>query len=172
MPTNGIIFLEDDVWVDGQISNARVTVVAARELLASNSATIIVNNDLKYSHYDGTDAIGLIAQTDISVGLYSENDLQIDAAMIAQNGRVGRYYYDPTPVSSAQFSPAGCNNNIVRNILTLNGSIATNLRYGFAYTDGTGYTTRHLNFDNNLVFGPPPSFPTTGQYTVLSWQEK
>lgn len=170
MPANGLIFFEDDVWVDGQINNARVTVVAARKPFTSASATIIVNNDLKYTRYDGTDAIGLIAQTDVSAGLYSEDNLQIDAALIAQNGRVGRYYYDPNAGNS--FSPAGCNSYIYRSVLTLNGSIATDLRYGFAYTDGTGYATRNLNFDNNLVYGPPPSFPTTGQYSVLSWQEK
>lgn len=170
MPTNGIIFAEDDIWIDGQINNSRVTVVAAREPLASGSATIIINNDLRYTYYDGRDAIGLIAQTDVSVGFYSEDDLQIDAALIAQNGRAGRYYYSPR--SGAQFNPAGCNQYVWRQQLTLNGSIATNLRYGFAYTDGTGYQIRNLNFDQHLTFGPPPSFPTTGQYTIISLEEQ
>lgn len=170
LPANGIIFAEDDVWVDGQVDGARMTVVAAREPLASANATIIFNNDLKYTRYDGSDAIGLIGQTNVSVGLFSEDNLQVDAALIAQKGRAGRYYYRPRP--GAQFNPAGCQNNIYRNTLTLNGAIATNQRYGFAYTDGTGYQTRNLNFDNNLVFAPPPSFPTTGQYALLSWEEK
>lgn len=178
MPTNGIIFAGDDIWIDGQINNSHVTVVAAREPLASGSATIIINNDLRYTYYDGRDVIGLIAQTDISVGFYSEDDLQIDAALIAQNGRAGRYYYDPH--SGAQFSPANCDDYVSRQKLTLNGSIATNQRYGFAYTgttycggtESSGYCTRTLNFDQHLTFGPPPSFPTTGQYTIISLEEQ
>ncbi len=69
LPANGIIFAEDDVWVDGIINNARVTIVAARDPLDSGSATIIVNNNLLYTNFDGRDAIGLIAQTDMSAGL-------------------------------------------------------------------------------------------------------
>ncbi|MFA6391442.1 MAG: pilus assembly PilX N-terminal domain-containing protein [Patescibacteria group bacterium] len=170
MPTNQIIFIEDDVWIDGQINGQRVTVAAAREPLASADATIIVNNDLKYTNYDGTDVIGLIAQTDISVGFYSEDNLRIDAAVIAQNGRVGRYYYADR--SGYTQNPAGCANNVYRDTLTLFGSLATNQRYGFAYTDGTGYEFRNLDFDSNLYFAPPPNFPTLGEYSIISWEEK
>jgi hypothetical protein len=50
--------------------------------------------------------------------------------------------------------------------------IGTNVRYGFAYTDGNGYQTRTINYDANLLYGPPPSFPLTGdQYEVISWRE-
>ncbi|HLA25761.1 MAG TPA: hypothetical protein VJ028_01215 [Patescibacteria group bacterium] len=171
LPANGIIFAEDDLWVDGQINTARATVVAAREPLASASANIIINNDLLYTSYNGQDAIGLIAQTDISVGFYSDNDLRIDAALIAQRGRVGRYYYARYS-AGYQYNPAGCRANIWKNSITSFGSITTNRRYGFAYIDGTGYNLRTLNFDSNLTFAPPPSFPTTGQYTLLSWEEK
>lgn len=51
--------------------------------------------------------------------------------------------------------------------------IATNIRYGFAYTDGTGYSSRDIIYDANLLYAPPPSFPLSGnQYQVLSWTEK
>ena len=172
-PPNGIIFAKDDVWIDGQINSARLTVIAARDPLATGNATIIINNDLTYTNYDGQDALGLIAQTDISVGFYSDTDLRIDAALIAQKGRVGRYYYNPTnPPAGWYYNPAGCRNNIWKNSIITFGSLVTSRRYGFAYTNGTGYNLRTLNFDSNLTFAPPPSFPTTGQYTLLSWEEK
>ncbi|MEK7184772.1 MAG: hypothetical protein AAB683_01385, partial [Patescibacteria group bacterium] len=47
MPANGIIFVEDHVWVEGQINNGRVTIAAGR--FPDNVSTrrdIIVNNDL------------------------------------------------------------------------------------------------------------------------------
>lgn len=169
IPNNGIIFLEDDVFVDGQIAGARVTVVAA--FLPDNPPfrkNIIVNNDLRYTTYDGTDVIGLIAQGNITVGMVSDTDLRIDAALIAQNGRVGRYYYR-APSGSAQ----RCSPYHSRDTLTLWGMIATNQRYGFSFTDGNGYQTRNLNYDGDLLYGPPPHFPlTSDQYETLSWKEE
>ncbi len=161
-PANGIMFFEDHVYVSGQVNGARITIIAA--VLPDNASTrknIIVNNDLTYTSYDGSDVVGLIAQNNVNVGLVSEDDLRIDGALIAQNGRVGRHYY-----------PAGCGANRVRSTITLWGMIATSQRYGFAYTDNTGYLTRNLNYDGSLLYGPPPSFPLTGdEYVTLTWQE-
>jgi len=168
-PTNGIIFLEDDIFIDGQINGGRLTIVAA--FLPDNPPfrkNIIVNNDLLYTAYDDSDVLGLIAQGNVTVGLVSEDDLRIDAALIAQNGRVGRYYYRPPGGGSQRCSP-----NHVRQTLTLWGMLATNQRYGFAYTDNTGYQTRNLNYDGSLLYGPPPSFPlTSDQYVTLTWEEE
>ena len=67
---------------------------------------------------------------------------------------------------------ANCAPNQTRSTLTLYGMIATAKRYGFAYTNGTGYTTRNLTYDANLLYAPPPSFPlTSDQYSIISWQE-
>jgi hypothetical protein len=160
IPENGIIFVKDKVWVDGQIDNARVTILAFAKPITGNTADIIINNDLIYTNYDGTDSIGLIAQRNITVGLYSEDDLQIDAALIAKEGRIGRNYF-----------ASSCGSEYIRDTITINGSLATKERYGFAYTDGTGYQNKNLNYDSNLTFIPPPHFPTTGEYTFISWRE-
>ena len=157
-PTNGIIFLEDHVWVRGQIDGARL-VVGARNVLGTGSITI--NNNLLYTNYDGSDVIGLIAEYNINTGLGSADVERIDAALIAQSGRAGRYYYG-----------SNCGTGYIRNALTLYGMIASSLRYGFAYTNGTGYQIRNITYDANLLFGPPPSFPLTGdQYVQISWDE-
>ncbi len=162
MPNNGLIFVEDHVWADGQIDGSRITIAAGR--FPSNPSTyrhITINNDLEYTNYDGQDAIALIAQGNINVGLGSENYLKIDAALISQNGRVGRHYYE-----------WGCNPYNVRQQIDLYGMIGTNQRYGFAWTDGTGYQIRNLNYDAELLYSPPPSFPLTSeQYVTLSWRE-
>ncbi len=165
-PANGLIFVEDHVWVEGTVNGARLTIASGR--FPDNVTTrtdITVNNDLRYTNYDGTDVVSLIAQRNINVGLFSENDLRIDAALIAQNGRVGRWYYESDCRS-------GGVNYYVRDMITLYGMIATNQRYGFAYTNGTGYDGRDIIYDSNLLYGPPPSFPlTSNQYTTISWEE-
>jgi len=168
LPANGIIFIEDDVFVDGQINGARVTIVAAS--LPDNPPSrknIIVNNDLLYTNYDGSDSVGLLAQGNMNVGMASEEDLRIDAALIAQNGRVGRHYY------RSSWGFWGCSPYDIRQTITCYGMIGTNQRYGFAYTDGTGYQIRNLVYDANLLYNPPPSFPlTSDQYITLSWEEE
>ncbi|MEI8327823.1 MAG: pilus assembly PilX N-terminal domain-containing protein [Candidatus Taylorbacteria bacterium] len=167
IPANGIIFVDDHVWVNGTISNARMVIVAG--IIGSTDPTkygnIIVNDDLMYTNHDGTDVIGLIAQGNVNVGMMSDNSLEINAALVAENGRVGRFYYN-----------ANCKFNNVdysrRSSLTLNGMIATNVRYGFAYSDNTGYGIRNINYNSDLLYSPPPSFPqATTQYELMSWKE-
>ncbi len=198
LPANGVIFVPEDTWVDGQIDSARITVVAAdQNQLATGKVNIYVNNDLKYTHTDGQDAIGLIAQNNILTGYFSQNDITIDAALIAQKGRVGRPYYGSwftgsNTASNFQVSPSGsplpgvetsCKDFRKRTNLTTLGSMATNQRYGFAWignlfscggslSNNSGYCNRYLNFDANLIFAPPPSFPTSGEYSIISYTEQ
>ncbi len=162
IPSNGLIFVDDNVWVDGQINGARVTIAAGTFPDNPNTRkSIVVNNDLLYTNLDGTDVVSLVAQNNFLVGLKSLNTLTIDAALMAQNGFVGRYYYK-----------SNCGSTYIRSTLNLYGMIGTNLRYGFAYTDNTGYTTRNLSYDGNLLYSPPPSFPlSTNQYEIVSWKE-
>ncbi len=161
IPANGLVFFEDHVWVEGAINTARVTVAAARfPDSASTRRSITINNDLSYTNSDGCDVIALIAQNNINVGMVSQDDLEIDAALVAQNGRVGRFYYDD------------CSTYDSRDLLTLYGMIATAKRYGFAYTDGSGYTDRVITYDTNLLYAPPPNFPLAADnYQIISWEE-
>lgn len=167
-PDNGIIFVEDHVWVEGQINTARLTIVAA--LFPDTPSTrrnIIINDDVEYTNYDGNDVLALIAQNNINVGLVSQDDLRIDAALIAQNGRVGRNYY-----RRSWWSYSGCDPYDERDTITLYGMIGSKNRYGFAWTDGTGYEFRNINYDPNLLYSPPPSFPlTTDQHEIINWEE-
>ncbi len=162
-PANGIIFIEDHVVVDGTINGARLTITATDLPVPSQSSgykNIIINNDLSYTNYDSTDSLGLIGQNGVMVGLNSEDNLKIDGALIAQNDRVGRFFYGGT-----------CPNKN-RSVISLYGMIASYARYGFAYTNGTGYITRNITYDANLLYAPPPYFPlTSAQYQILSWQE-
>lgn len=168
IPSNGLMFFDDHVWVRGQINSARVTLASGR--FPDNPSTrtsITLNQSLLYSNYDGQDVISLIAQNHINIGMVSDDTIRIDAALIAQNGRVGRYYYRPPGGGQSRCQPYH-----VRNTITSFGMLGSNQRYGFAYTDGTGYQTRNLVYDANLLYGPPPSFPLTADdYEQISWKE-
>ena len=166
-PSNGVIFVEDNVWVSGRVNNKKITIASAK--FPENSAqmtNIIINNDLLYTNYNGQDSIGLIAQRNINVGLKSEDDLRIDAVLIAQNGRVGRYYYN-----------SNCGPEYKRTKITIYGSIITRKRYGFSWVNGlgnytSGYWLRELIYNANNLYFPPPYFPLASEfYSIFKWKE-
>lgn len=181
IPANGLIFVEDNIWVEGTVSDTRVTLASGRfPDNVSTRTSVTFNEDLNYTYTDGRDAIALIAQNNINAGLYSADSLDIDAALVAQNGRIGRYYYN----TSCKDSGSNGTQWWHRNNITLLGMLATNQRYGFTYTGsyfncggsigniGSGYCSRNIIYDANLLYGPPPSFPlTSDQYTTISWEE-
>ena len=163
-PANNLMFFEDNVWVEGQINGARLTIaVGSFPINPLTYKNIIVNNNLTYTNFDGQDAIGLIAQNNFLVGMASADNLTIDAAIVAQNGATIRYYY-PNPKCSPWDS---------RNTLKTYGMFASNGQ-GYFYYGGTGngYAHQPASYDANLLYAPPPSFPlTSNQYQIISWKE-
>ncbi len=166
IPANGQMFFEDNLWVQGQINNKRLTIGSARfPDNASTRSSITVNHNLLYTNFNGSDTISLIAQNNINVGLMSDDNLYIDGALIAQNGWVGRYYYN-----------SNCGTTQLRTSLNTLGMLGTSIRSAFYYSGygggDSGYQTRIYTYDSNLLYAPPPGFPlTTAQYTPISWTE-
>ena len=164
-PSNGVIFADDNVWVDGTINGAQLTIVAGTFPESANTyRNIIINSDLNYTNFDGTDALGLIAQGNIILGLQADTDLAINAAMISQYGHVWRNY----------FNGSRCNPYNTRNSLTIFGSIASFLESKFAYPEyGTnGYSDITITYDGNLPLGGSPFYPTSSEdFQILSWEE-
>ncbi len=164
IPQNGNMFFADNLWVRGTVDGARVTIASGK--FPANQSTytnIIVNNSINYTNFNGSDTIALIAQNNIIYGLNSDNNLTVDAALIAQNGAVRRYYYS-----------SYCGSSYLRNQLTTLGIIASNQQAGVAWGNPvvSGYQNRDYNYDTNLLYSPPPSFPlTTDQYSPISWEE-
>src|SRR3989344_2980642 len=168
IPTNGIIFLDDNAWARGQLNGSRVTIASAVFPDNQNTRTnITVNNSLTYTNLDGTDVLSLIAQKNIQIGMVSDTNLTIHGALMAQNGSFSRYYYSPPGVFNN-----GCSPYHTRNSLTTFGMVGSNKVGGVAYSNGTGYQTRNYTYDGNLLYNPPPSFPlTTDSYKTLLWDE-
>jgi hypothetical protein len=156
IPANGLIYVEDRTWVEGTVA-ARAMVAAAKMPYNSATApTIIIPNSIVYSAKDGSVELGLIAQQDILISYLSPNNLEIDAAMIAQNGSAQRWYY------------AGN----TKNSITIYGSVSSFGVWTWSWNSpvDSGYINTNTIYDSNLLYGPPPSFPlTTNGYQQLSW---
>jgi hypothetical protein len=174
IPNNcGIIFIEDDLWIDG-VLDGTVTVVAAKLPDSGNNPKIIINGDLVYEAKDGTNSLGLISQSDVYVPLYSaEDDLEINAALMAQKGHVFRKYYT---TSGWRRVPSDARNYVLRDTISLYGVIITNTIWTWSWVDSwgntiSGFENTNTEYDPNLTYNPPPGFPTTGEYQILQWEE-
>ncbi|MBW4060989.1 hypothetical protein HJC99_00200 [Candidatus Saccharibacteria bacterium] len=161
-PTNGILFSTEEVWLSGTSWPGRITIVAAK--LPDSPATrrsINIIGNLTYAAKDGSAAIGLVAQQDVFIPRYVPNVMEVDAGMLAQYGSVG---YDTA-------------NGGLKSSFTLYGSLGQNANdYGFKVPGCgsfcSGFPTTAYNFDSHLIYAPPPGFPTTGNYSVLTWREQ
>lgn len=150
---NGIIFVEGNAWVEGTVDGKRVSVVAANLTGSGDLANIYIGlGNMRYTSYTCSNIVGLIAQQDITVAKDCPDDFIIDAAVLAQSGRVG--------ISS---------NMSNKNSLTFNGAIASYLQPFFAHSGG--FAVRFYNFDNNMLYCPPPDFPTGTEYAIDLWEE-
>jgi hypothetical protein len=159
IPANGVIYIEDKTWVEG-IVKGRVMVAAAQLPFNAGSApSILIPNSISYLAKDGTNSLGLLAQKDILITYQSPNNLEIDAALIAQNGSAQRYYYVGD----------------IKNSITIYGATASNGTWTWSWVNGggtitSGYTTTNTTYDSNLLYSPPPSFPLSSSgYQQISW---
>lgn len=163
-----IIFAENHLWVEGDV-NGRTTVVAARFPLNNNDMNIWIPNSIEYTTYDGSDSLGLISQNDIYFTRDIPENFQIDAALLAQTGKIIRHGY---------FNYGSCSNHSthsIKNNLTINGAVMSFEKSYWNFTSGgnliSGFITRTTNYDGNLLFMPPPYFPTSGEYEFINWRE-
>lgn len=174
-PANGVIFANDNVWVEGTNLNGRITIASSGQLNPSgrrDATSIHIVGDLTYAAKNGTVAVGLIAQNNIEIPMYapylkpgslSTMNMEMDAAVIAQQGREFVNY--DTFGAQGQWGPR-------RNTLTIFGSISTKgipVRMAQAATGSNyaGFLVGVNTYDSYLLYNPPPYFPTVGSYSTL-----
>jgi hypothetical protein len=160
-----LLFVEDNVWVDGTVQG-RTTIVAARVgATASRYARIYLNGSLTLQDAQ-RDAVALIAQGDLRFPLVLPDVLNVAGVLIAQHGRIFRPYYPST------YRPWH-----VRPELHLNGSLITNGIAVTAWVDRNGNVVsgfqRGTNtFDARYALDPPPYVPALSEAVFLKWNER
>lgn len=187
IPSSGVIFAEDNVWVRSNPTfHGRVTIAAGR-LATTVTADIHVIDDLAYSTKNGEDAIGLVAEDDVRIDPYAAPatgnfTLEVNAAMLAQSGNV-QY------PSNYSFASGTCSRGWVgaNQRLHFYGSVASRQSWTWSWFRGSscggsvqdpatgywisGFLNNTTEYDYNLLYAPPPSYPITGGYGILSWRE-
>jgi hypothetical protein len=92
--------------------------------------------------------------------------MRVDAALIAQQGKE---FVNHDATNGANMGPR-------RNLLTLYGSVSSNMTPYRATTssngsDYAGFAQGANTYDRYLLHNPPPHFPTIGSFQILDWQE-
>ncbi|MDQ5885977.1 MAG: hypothetical protein QG628_374 [Patescibacteria group bacterium] len=188
VPSSGVIYAEDNVWVRTNTTfNGRVTIGAGR-LANSNNAQIVIADDVVYSSKNGSVAIGLVAEDSVTIAPYAPPssgsfNFEVDAAIIAQTGRVS---YPSVYRSNSNACTRGWVNN--NQTFTFYGAVASRQSWTWTWLRGSsscgdsaynpsegryisGINNNNTQYDYNLLYAPPPSFPTTSTYNILSWRE-
>lgn len=159
-----VIFVEDDVWLEGTITS-NLTVAAAGFPLTSRNNNVILPNNLMYDPNNDDVVLGVIAQNDIYITRDVPNDMILDGAYMAQKGRIMRHGY---------FSGCGQSSTSIRNSININGAMITYGKSYWNYGDPleSGFLNRIINYDSNLFYNAPPYYPTSGEFELLNWSEK
>lgn len=165
---NPIIFAEDNLWVDGTV-NGKITVTAARFPLGTYNANIWVTNNLTYLEKNGDHKIGLVAEKDVIFGRDVPEYFNLNAAILAQNGRTIRHHYNYQGCRSGGAAA-------MKNEFNFYGSLISNQRSYWNHSSGphspaSGFVKTTLDYDQTNYGDPPPYFPAFGTYEFISWKE-
>lgn len=173
IPTGcGLIYVEDNVWVDGTVPQ-KVTLVAANIVNATVAPNAYLNGNLQYGAYDGTDGLTLIAENDVLVGPNAPTTMTLNGIFIAQAGAFGRNLYlnSGRTDCNASYEPKGT--------LTILGTTVSNKRTGTKWMNGcgagsdAGYQNRIDSYDRRIATDPPPFTPNVStDYQFVDWREE
>lgn len=162
----GLVFVEDDLWIEGEVSG-KITIVAADLETPNVDPTIILNNNITYTEFDGSDGLFVAAENDVLIPLFSPDQMELMGIFMAQKGHFGRNHYD------CGNYPIWCD----REKLEMNGSVVSNGRVGtkWTYSGGgfaSGYRERENSYDRKLMTAPPPMTPfSDDEFRFIKWEE-
>jgi hypothetical protein len=172
-----LIFVQDKVWLQGVV-NQKVTIAAADVVSGANNPSIILQDNITYTSAT-TSGLLAIAEQDVLVGVSVPNNMSLNGIFVAQNGRYGRNFYcaSCTEGGNSRGLPNTLDPFVLRDSLTMNGTIVSNGRVGTQWTSGgvatSGFLNRFNSYDRNLVASPPPLVPKTSDvYVVTDWKDR
>jgi hypothetical protein len=161
----GLIFVEDNTWIEGAIPS-KVTVVVAGVATPSFMPNVVLHGNITYTTNDGSDGLTVIGAQDVLIAPDAPQNMTLNGTFVAQSGAFGRNLYN----CPGSYEPKGT--------LTIVGTTVSNLRTGTKWVNGCGnsdggYQTRIDAFDRQNSTNPPPFTPfTSTQWQFVDWQQK
>lgn len=159
IPENGVLYVNGDCELSGEL-RGQMTIATSGDIWLMDDITYVDDPRIVL---DSTDLLGLVADNNIIVAATPQNldagDETFMCCMMALNESFTVEDYN-------LFSHRGYLRVIGGIIQERRGAVGT-----FGGAGGpTGYSKDYI-YDDRLADSPPPSFPTTGSITTLSWRE-
>lgn len=161
----GLIFVEDNVWIEGTIP-AKITLIAANVVNAGVAPNAYLLNNIQYGATDGTDGLTLIAEHNVLISPSAPNSMTLNGIFIAQDGAFGMNAYD------------SCTYADKTGTLTILGTTVSNKRTGTQWTSfcgayHKGFQNRIDSYDRRIATDPPPFTPVvSADYEFVDWREE
>lgn len=154
-----LVFLEDDVWIEGEIKG-KITLVSANIINPNKDTNIILYNSINYVGLDGSDGLLALGENNVLISPTAPDIMELRGIFLAQKGRFGVNHYSWN----------------IKNSLEIYGSIISNGRVGTQWTSGSsiisGFSIRENYFDTNMIYNPPPFVPYSEyDFRIINWEE-
>jgi hypothetical protein len=162
----GLIFVEDNVWIEGTI-DGKITLVAANVDNANISPNVYLEDNIVYETLDGTDGLTVIAENNVLISPSVPNSMTLNGIFIAQGGAFGMNAY---ACNSGYATKSGT--------LTILGTTVSNKRTGTKWTStcsglNKGFQNRVDSYDRRIATDPPAFTPVVSQdYQFIDWREE
>ena len=166
-----LIFAQAKVWLEG-VAGSKVTVIAADT--GSFSPDIVLSNNITYASGTGSSGLTAVAERSVLIPLNSPDVMTIRGVFVAQNGYVGRNFYQQ---GGSNGVPSTYNSSVIQSSLTTIGSVISNNRVGTQWSCSgvtcSGYQSRVDTYDRLLAFSPPSFTPSASpDYKLVLWREQ
>jgi len=162
----GLIYIEDNVWVEGEIEG-KITLAVADLISPGKEADTWLKDDIVYQDGNSADGFVLIGQHNTLIAPDSPDYMELNGVYVAQTGNFGMNHYTPWRYGvSAK-----------KEELKIFGSIVSNGRVGTKWTSTggvwvSGYRERINIYDPELSFDPPSFLPyISEEFRYKGWEE-
>ena len=159
LPANGAIFVNGgNVKVSGTM-HGQLTIGTSNDLVILNNVTYADDPQI---HPESTDILGLVAEKNVVISQSAPNDLAIQASLMALQSSftVENWWVGPPKGTLSVYG--GIIQDRRGPVGSINASTSTRL---------SGYA-KSYRYDTRFSSMAPPSFPTTGNYDEILWQEQ
>jgi len=194
--TCSLIFVEDQVWVEGVVSG-KVALVAA-DLVHAYDPDIILHNNITKTGGAADDGLTVISEHDILLSAQSPENITINGIFSTPNGKFSRNHYVETPGYYYANAGAGytwvymngVGSHQVLGNFSMNGTLVSSVRAGTSWSYGvyklggpwpgyfyevqtSGFTGGNNSYERALALDPPPFAPSASTVPYYSaWQEQ
>lgn len=161
----GLIFVEDDIWLEGEI-DSKLTIVSADLENPNKETNVWIVDNIEYRNRDSSNGLVVVGQHNTLIGYNAPESMELHGTYIAQTGHFGRNHYP------CYYYPTHC----LKDYLEIFGSVVSNGRVGTQWTSGgsisSGFEERENIYDPNQSYYPCPFLPTTSdKRKFYSWEE-